>query len=233
MSLDICASAPPYSAESICAPYPFSNDYWSVENVNELHDLVRQQSTAPENSAGLVIGAGGLPYIGAHILLPVIVVADLYPRVIELAKWGVAEMQAHTNWKNYDEAISHALTTEEDGFFGDEQATRKHLLGDFELTRQRMAETQIIGARGDLCHNAPFIGAALRRRELKLTYIGLTNAAKYAADSPRYSVAAGRNKLGRALSELPLAADAIIVDMATPDRTFYTINDYPGARAQS
>lgn len=194
-----------------CSSFRFSNDRWSTNAVNALSKTLDSQHTSPEASAALVVGSGGLPYLLSHLNTPRVFGIDLSDDVLILTAWRISRLGGVSNWDDYHydiEAEMASNRTPQRHCYVDEYLTAEQsgLQGDFSRAKKSAGGTEFTFIRGDLEVMAPYIGRLAAREGREFTFVNFTNVANYTGID--------RAALQTALSAIPLADDAIIVDSA-------------------
>lgn len=190
-----------------CRPFLYSNDIWTPQTVNAFRTHVRDLGVPRQEAAGIVVGAGGLPYILGHVSVGALGVIEIAE---ELGPQFVARTQStldHSSWEEFDAMVRD----DDDDFDGQQKYLEPHLglRGDFSTTQAAVRETEFFTHEGDIVGAIPFIAQELRRRKMRLVFANLTNVADYIAG---HSGRCGQEILGEALAGLPGAEDAAILD---------------------
>jgi hypothetical protein len=196
--------------EQACSPFPFSNDHWQRRTVREMQRRMNHSSIPAERSAALVVGSGGLPYLFSRLNVGRIFNVDLSQEVLSITSWRVGMLQEHTGWARYHQAMSRELERrgETSSTYKDEQkqAYDSGLQGRYRPTKRRAAEIDLVSIEGDLRERAGYIGALAADKNCEITFVNVTNVATYTDMNRIY--------LNEALDNMPVAADAVIVDSA-------------------
>lgn len=213
------ADISPYKSDDSCRAFPFSTDEWSPETVDTLRKRLAAQRTPREKAAGLVIGAGGLPYICDQLAVSQIIVADLHEPTINTTLRRTQQVAYYSDWAAYDAGIAAKLNDRESTSYLQEvrRAQESGLRGDYSQTKAGLATIAFRGVAGDILANAPRIGDELRASDQLVSFINVTNVADYL---PHHDAdPAGRRILWKAMATLPLSSDVIIVDSSVNDVT--------------
>ena len=192
-----------------CFPFRFSNDRWTANVVGDLHERLQSQTTPAEESAALVVGSGGLPYLLGTLRASRIFVVDLHQTVLDNTKERVDALQDHETWDDYHTSflgrIGMGRFLRRAKYRGEQvRAAESGLQGDYTQTRQQAAESNIEYIRSDVRDVAGRLGELAAADNLSFTFVNFTNIANYMAN--------GREELNDVLSVLPMASDAVVVD---------------------
>lgn len=225
-------------------PFFYANDRWDSAAVAQMTEKLSQQTTHAQESVGLVIGSGGLPYILGYLSVSRLYVCDLHASVIKRTLQRTSALLNYTDWDTYNAAIDKtARSKDEKKLLEDEISIARSsgLLTDYRTTLGNAHTTTLLGLHGDIRDTLPLLASQLSDEETtRVTFANLTSAANYAAPrkykGPSIQLA-GMIALGQAIALLPLAEDAVIVDSAlaqSEDRllvpTIYPALEYPGVR---
>jgi len=197
-----------------CHGHPFSNDSWSREEVQRLRFLLSNQKMDRERAAGLVIGAGGLPYILGYMGVSHLTVMDQYPEVTESVQGRIELLEDVESWEEYGEAVEAGLDYRMRKNFRREFriATESGLRTDFACTQDGAAGTQMVSHIGNMIYELPRLAKRYEQQDRTVSFVNITNAGLCikAEDDP--SPSAGRRALAGLLRELPLLDRAVIIE---------------------
>jgi len=198
------------------------------------------RAPAPRGEAALVIGAGMLPYIFG-LLSNVVQLhdVDLYRTVLETSRQRIEELPKNNGWKNYHGAMDgnlararFATMQDRDEYAAEaSRASRSGLAGNYDTTRDRAGRAEVLFHEGNICDLAPQIGGIAVRSELEFGFVNVTNVVEYleqpiVGDRIRFDHKAGIIAMYKALCNLNLAPDAVIIDSYQYAPQLYTPAEY-------
>jgi len=210
--------------ETYCAEYPYSNDRWSVPEVNTLDNLSAQQITPEERATALVIGSGGFPYIAGHTKFTDVVVVDLSSSVIHDVAFRQKLIDESSSWEDYAERARAFITNDRQLYDFEQEFKRAQaskLANRFELTKDRISRMTVRGVCQSIMDCIPGVANMLEEESREVTFVNLTNVASYLKPQAGLirRLAKGRQMaeevLRRQVRRLPLAQDAILVSSST------------------
>lgn len=210
-------------------PFRFANDLWRPDTVTDLKDRLNSQTTPPEQSAALLIGSGGLPYLlGMLREAPRIFDVDYNDQVLAMTAWRTAHLRNHRNWTGYHQSIARELSAstalQRASYTNERRVARDSgLQGDYAQTRARSEEADFTFMRADIRVIASHIGTIANREDRLFTLVNFTNVGTYLGASLLQALPA----LGRIVDRLPIAPDAVIID-SLPNLVpkLYTLEEY-------
>lgn len=196
-----------------CAAFPYSNDRWDRETASELRQRLAAQITPPEDRAGLVIGAGTLPYT-LDCLPATLFVADKSPSVAV----GVAErcngITKFDSWHDYQRRLADASSEALSEF---DIAIESGLAGGIDHVQRAAKKSQIIPVVGDIGVTCADIAVQTETIGKLFTFINFTNVARYLGQPttlrfPPNGLGGGRKVLLKVLDVLPVSEEVVICD---------------------
>lgn len=208
-----------------CLPCPFSTDDWRRPTVWALRSRLNRQVTPPEQSAALVLGPGGFPFLWGDLQVARAVIADLNEKeVIGTAMARFAMLWDHESWASYGEAsfaenpfrLSANTLHYSNPRKEFERARRSGLMRDYAVTRDHAGHTKVEGLVGNILKTAPELAQQLEATDQVLTFVNFTNVADYCAGIDAGHLVGQRMLREQVLDVVPVANDLIIVDSA-PD----------------
>lgn len=211
---------PPHTL-AYCGPYPFSNDGWTMDVLEPLQTLIGDPATDRERSSGVIVGAGGMPFILARVGISQLFSVDLSNHVTSELKGRFATLRQSQSWNDYISRIVAELTEVEDRQDCHNEFMRViacGMEGDFDQTRQVADSLDCRPVNSNIVTALPVIADQLRTEGRVARFINFTNVASYIRpkDQPRPRVN-GRTTLAQTLRvcDMPFSSCAVVVDSSS------------------